>query len=174
MSDIGSVSLLQKERVPNSTAPKRVSKVDFQILGSSEIRKMSAASITKCDFYEPTSNKPVSGGVLDLRFGTTSREFPCQTCGCNEHDCPGHFGTIEFVLPVFNTGYYPHIINTLKCICKTCSHVLLPKKEIDKRLRRMYTNSNSTIYVKVEKIKALKKDFSVAYCCASSSFFAAS
>ncbi|KAH0788473.1 DNA-directed RNA polymerase III subunit rpc1 [Histomonas meleagridis] len=158
-------SYLQKERVPNSTAPKRINEIDFQIIGSSETRKMSAVTINKCDFYESTSNKPVSGGVLDLRLGTTSREFPCQTCGNNEHDCPGHFGSIEFVLPVFNTGYYPHIINVLKCICKTCSHVLLPKSEINKRLRRIYSNSSSTIYNKIERVKALKKETETVVVC---------
>ncbi|OHT06560.1 DNA-directed RNA polymerase III subunit rpc1 [Tritrichomonas foetus] len=144
-----------KTLVPTSNAPKRVKELDFTILGAKEIRKMSAASITKCDFYEPTSNKPVSGGVVDLRFGTTSREFSCQTCGQNSHDCPGHFGSIELLFPVFNPGYYPHIINTLKCICKTCSHILLPKNDINRRLRRLYSTRTTNVYSRIERMKAL-------------------
>lgn len=148
-------SVIQKERVPNSDAPKRITGVDFRFLGPTEIRKMSSATITKCDFYETTSNKPAAGGVLDLRLGTTSNTYPCQTCGKNSEDCPGHFGSIELLFPIFNTGYYPHIIHVLKCICKTCSRLLLTDEEITKKLRRLFLHPAQNVSVRGDQMKSL-------------------
>lgn len=43
------------------------------------------------------------------------------------HSCPGHFGHIgPLALPIFHCGYIKAILAVLRCICKSCSRVLVP------------------------------------------------
>ena len=153
MSDFSS-SFLRKGVVPTSDAPNSVKELDFEILGSQEVRKMSAMTVTKFELYDNSNTKAQTGGPVDLRLGTTT-EVPCQTCGEEEYNCPGHFGSLNLLFPVFNTGYYSHIIHTLKCICKTCSHILLPTKDINNRLRRLYNTNSPSVYSRIERMKGL-------------------
>lgn len=39
--------------------------------------------------------------------------------------CPGHFGHIQLILPVFHIGFIKHIASILNCVCKQCSKLLL-------------------------------------------------
>lgn len=50
--------------------------------------------------------------------GPANKNSTCQTCGAGFHECPGHFGYLNLVLPVFNVGYISNILDILKCICK--------------------------------------------------------
>ena len=108
---------LQKTLAPNNDSPKRITELDFDMLSSKETRKMSTVTVTKSDFYEPTSDSPpMPGGVLDLRLGATTGNQRCLTCKHDNVLCPGHFGSIELLFPVFNPGYFTHILHVLKCI----------------------------------------------------------
>ncbi|KAJ9504558.1 hypothetical protein QJQ45_020175, partial [Haematococcus lacustris] len=68
--------------------------------------------------------------------GISNKTAACETCGQKLQDCAGHFGYIQLELPVFHIGYFKNTIQLLQCICKTCSHVLLPLKEKQQWLRR--------------------------------------
>jgi len=57
-------------------------------------------------------------GVLD--YGKL-----CPTDGLNSHECPGYFGHIELALPVFQIHFIKQIIGTLKCVCHSCSKLLV-------------------------------------------------
>ncbi len=62
-------------------------------------------SVVKIEHFETMEKeKPKQGGLLDPRMGTIDRNFKCQTCGESMTDCPGHFGHIELVKPVFHPG----------------------------------------------------------------------
>jgi DNA-directed RNA polymerase III subunit RPC1 len=54
-------------------------------------------------------------------------------------DCAGHFGYVQLELPVFHAGYFKHTLGILQCICKRCSHVLLPIDD-----RKSYLNKFSS------------------------------
>jgi hypothetical protein len=149
------MTFLEKARAPNPTAPRRIQELNFQFLGPKEVRYMSTVTINTCDFYETTTNKPAAFGVLDLHLGTTNDAYTCQTCGQSSENCPGHFRCIELLFPVFNTGYYPHIVHILKCICKTCSHLLLTSKEVVRRIRRLAQSPPQTIAVRSDRFKSL-------------------
>lgn len=56
--------------------------------------------------------------VSMFRFQGPVKSRVCTTCDANFNDCPGHFGYLKLALPVFNVGYFPTIIEILKCICK--------------------------------------------------------
>ena len=70
------------------------------------------------DIFNPINREPTANGVLDRRLGISSKAEVCQTCGKNIATCPGHFGTIHLVMPVFHIGYLNMVVNLLRCICK--------------------------------------------------------
>ena len=53
----------------------------------------------------------------------------CQSCGKSIATCPGHFGTIHLVMPVFHIGYFNMILNILRCICKVPLDFILLKQK---------------------------------------------
>ena len=71
------------------------------------------------------AGKPKIGGVMDPRQGTIDKVGRCKTCNGKMHDCPGHFGHVNLAKPVFYGHYIPHIRNVLKCICFSCSKILV-------------------------------------------------
>ena len=75
----------------------------------------------------------------------SDKHSTCETCGARLQDCPGHYGHIQLVLPVFHLGYFKPLIATLQCICKTCSRVLMPRpSERAETMRQMATRSSPT------------------------------
>ena len=70
------------------------------------------------DIFNPINREPTANGVLDRHLGISSKAEICQTCGKNIATCPGHFGTIHLVMPVFHIGFINMIVNMLRCICK--------------------------------------------------------
>jgi len=151
-------SLIQKTIIPPSNAPNKIVGLDFGILDPTDIRKLSSVFVHDSELYEPGTLKPKTGGALDLRLGTINDDYKCQVCGQSKETCPGHFGSLDLVLPVFNIGFYSSIIHVLKCICKTCSNVLLPNDDINTRLRKLFTAPPQTVSNMVEKLKNLIKE----------------
>jgi hypothetical protein len=69
-------------------------------------------------------------GVNDLRMGSTTHALRCQTCECSYLDCPGHFGHITLVKPVFEVGMLKKIITVLRCVCHHCGRLLASKARV--------------------------------------------
>lgn len=40
-------------------------------------------------------------------------------------DCPGHFGHIELCRPVYHCGFIDEVVRILRCVCFSCSRLLL-------------------------------------------------
>ena len=152
------VDLLRKTVPSPSKTQQKITRVDFSTMGSEEIRRMSNVSVSSTELYELNSLKPAINGALDLRLGSTTEAYVCQTCGKNSADCPGHFGRVELVLPIFNFGYYKAIIDILKCVCKTCSNILLPDQEINRLFRRILGNPINNVNARLERLKRLKTE----------------
>ena len=49
--------------------------------------------------------------------------------------CADVTGYIKLQLPVFHVGYFKSTLQTLQCICKSCSRVLLPDEDRQRMLR---------------------------------------
>ncbi|XP_071838270.1 DNA-directed RNA polymerase II subunit RPB1-like isoform X1 [Apostichopus japonicus] len=110
----------------DSKAPMReVVRVQFGILSPEEIRRMSVTEggIRYAEIYE--AGKPKHGGLMDPRQGAVDRSVKCQTCACNQTDCPGHFGHLELAKPVFLPGFLPKVVKILRCVCFYCSKLLV-------------------------------------------------
>lgn len=116
-----------------------VTRVDFCIYGNVEIENDSvipdSIGINKPDIYN--NGEPVEGGVIDTRLGVTESHSICGTCGEKALTCPGHFGHIKLVEPVFHMGFSSYVKTILSCICIRCSKLLVYKNEgeIDKLIK---------------------------------------
>ena len=55
------------------------------------------------------------------------KNLNCETCKSNFSDCPGHFGHIELVKPVYHVGFIEVCRKILRCICFNCSKLLAAK-----------------------------------------------
>ena len=84
---------------------------------------------------------PTNGGINDLKMGIMPIDEKnslinlflngngCQTCHCTSKECPGHFGYIPLIKPVFHVGYIKNCLRLLNCICIECSNLLVTNDE---------------------------------------------
>lgn len=77
---------------------------------------------------------PKENGLIDLRMGTTERNFLCQTCNSSSFECVGHYGHIELTKPMFHIGYLSRVKKTLECVCFYCSKIKVPKEKLARGL----------------------------------------
>lgn len=116
----------------------KITKVKFSIFGNKKIKKHSVIDdpygITIPETYasDGGSNRPVEGGVLDQRLGTTSNDTYCPTCNQGVEECIGHFGHIKLAQKVANIVFFDGIKNVLSTICIKCSKPLLSYNELVK------------------------------------------
>lgn len=104
---------------------KEISFIQFGILHPDELQRMSVCEITKAETFD--GSKPVIGGLFDPRMGVIERGPVCATCENSHVLCPGHFGHIELVKPVFYMHYKDYIKQLLNCVCFRCSSILVEK-----------------------------------------------
>lgn len=110
--------------------------IDFDVLDSGEIEKMSALGPGPGIELAETGNGdqgPKKGGLSDARLGTSTNDTNCVTCGLNTEYCPGHFGHINLAEVVFHVGYLPFVHKILTCVCRRCSKLLVHKNEDELR-----------------------------------------
>ncbi|UYV62195.1 POLR2A [Cordylochernes scorpioides] len=88
-------------------------------------RRQSVALISYPEIYEG-GGRVKRGGLMDPRQGVVERGCRCQTCGGGMADCPGHFGHIELARPVLNAGFLAKVMKVLRCVCFSCSRLLVP------------------------------------------------
>lgn len=108
-----------------------ITRVDFSIYNNHDVRADSAIAdpngITIAEIYN--NGEAVQGGAFDTRLGVIENKVECGTCGETALKCPGHFGHIRFVEPVFHMGFLPFLKNILGCICIRCNKLLVYKNE---------------------------------------------
>lgn len=147
---------------------RRISKVQFGVLSPEAIRKGSVTQRIRLEgtneeveagitlFERFRNGKAVYGGTEDPRMGTFDFDNRCKTCDCTYagsgskvDDCPGHFGHIDLVRPVFHCGFIDDVTKILRCVCYHCSRLLIddldPKdkpvlsiKDPETRLRKIH------------------------------------
>src|SRR5271154_2207312 len=110
---------------------ENITRIDFSIYSNSDILKDSAISdpggLNVAEIY--SNSEPVQNGVIDKRLGVIEKNLECATCGETAMRCPGHFGHIKLVEPVFNMGFLLFLKNILSCICIRCHKLLVYKNE---------------------------------------------
>ncbi|KAG5182619.1 RNA polymerase III, largest subunit [Tribonema minus] len=126
-----------KKLVTESTAPKRISHIQFGLLAGDEVQKMSEFQLSSTLLFSKQGREPAPGGAMDMRLGVSDKRSICETCKMTQVDCAGHFGFIKLELPCFHIGYFKHTLTILQCICKTCGNVLLDQKTKLDMLRKI-------------------------------------
>ena len=75
------------------------------------------------------NGKPTKGGINDQRMGVIDKDSYCKTCNCKSKQCPGHFGYIPLVKPVFHVYFIKECLYLIKCICQNCSKILIKNED---------------------------------------------
>jgi len=153
--------------LPLSYIQKKGSVTQKLKIGDDEVCR---AGITKLERYK--NGIPVFGSLADPRMGTNSAGIRCKTCDCTYagsgsrmDDCPGHFGHIELYKPVYHCGFIDEVVRILRCVCFSCSRLLLdenvPKdreclkiNDPETRFRKIHDRCNRTS-IKCESVEML-------------------
>ena len=113
--------------------PKRIRSIDFGLMSPGDIRKLSSGTkIITADTYD-NDGFPIPLGLMDMHLGVIEPGLRCKTCSQKLDECPGHFGHIDFALPVIHAGYNKNIKDVLAstCAAPACGRMLLPQERID-------------------------------------------
>lgn len=125
-----------KEPFVEDVGTRRIKSMRFSMFSGKEIRQSAETQVWNNRIYG-NDMKPVPNGLLDPRMGAANKFGECATCHGSYHECPGHFGYLKLVLPVFNVGFFNNILDVLKSICKGCSRILLHEKDQREFLKKM-------------------------------------
>ncbi len=97
--------------------------IQFGFLSPERILKESVCEVTDPSLYN--KQLPRTGGLNDLRMGTSDWLMNCSTCKNGIMNCVGHPGHIKLASPVFHAGVMDTIIKVLRCVCFFCSEFLI-------------------------------------------------
>ncbi|NQU98621.1 DNA-directed RNA polymerase subunit A' [Candidatus Woesearchaeota archaeon] len=97
------------------------------------IKKMASAKVVTPELYDK-EGYPVDGGLMDVRLGVIDPGLKCKTCGSKLKECIGHFGFIELARSIVHIKFIKEILDLLRCTCKDCGRILIPKDKINKHL----------------------------------------
>ena len=97
-----------------------IESVNFSVLTEDDAKKISVVNVTERLIYDDKG--PVDNGLRDASLGPTARgsNAVCVTCGDNVSNCAGHFGHIDFALPLFHINRAAEVVKELRARCKTC------------------------------------------------------
>uniref|UniRef100_A0A0D9W6L6 DNA-directed RNA polymerase subunit n=1 Tax=Leersia perrieri TaxID=77586 RepID=A0A0D9W6L6_9ORYZ len=125
-----------KEPFIEDVGTRRIKSIRFSMFSGNEVRQSAEVQVWNSKLYN-MEMQPVPNGLLDKRMGAANKLGECSTCHGSFAECPGHFGYLKLALPVFNVGFFNCILDVLKCICKSCSRVLLMEKDRLEFLKKM-------------------------------------
>jgi DNA-directed RNA polymerase II subunit RPB1 len=128
--------------------------VQFSIINPEEIKRRSVVNVTQTVLYD-SGGDPIVCGLFDPRMGVLDHGKICPTDNLDNRFCPGYFGHIELVKPVFHIQFLPMIIKILKCICIRCSNLLVDISNPE--IQNIFKNNKKDIlnYV-IEKSSKIK------------------
>mmetsp|Transcript_15235 Transcript_15235/g.35010 ORF Transcript_15235/g.35010 Transcript_15235/m.35010 type:complete len:1631 (-) Transcript_15235:547-5439(-) len=101
---------------------RKVKRVQFGILSPDEVKAMSVCHVDTDRTFE--AGVPVKNGLMDPRLGSIDRNLKCASCSMDHSECPGHFGHLELVKPMYHVSFIETTVKTLRCVCFSCSKIL--------------------------------------------------
>jgi DNA-directed RNA polymerase II subunit RPB1 len=109
---------------------KRIRCVQFGLLAPDDVRNFSVAEIKTHEKFD-SRGQPKTAGLMDAKLGVPPRaSYKCQTCQGTDVTCPGHFGHIELVSPVYHVGFLPLLQKILSCVCHKCGMLMSDENDI--------------------------------------------
>ncbi|KAJ3669151.1 hypothetical protein LUZ60_011101 [Juncus effusus] len=152
-----------KEPYIEEVGPRRIESIRFCTLSGEEIKKAAEVNVWTSRIYGENM-KPIECGLLDLRMGPANKAAgKCLTCHSTYADCPGHFGYVNLVLPVYNVGFFSLVLDILKCICKGCSRILLQDKDRRAFMKKM-RNPRADALQKQNLVKTIRDKCKTSIC----------
>lgn len=123
---------------------RKVRAVEFSIFSPEHLIKMSVCEVKSLELYE--NGFPKEGGLNDPRMGTTDYRIPCASCNMDCKQCPGHFGHIALAKPMYHIGYLRVVLSTLRCVCYSCSRILVDLNEVKAKVAARTKNPKARFY----------------------------
>ena len=106
---------------------ENINELQFSILNHSYIENGSVVDVLTSDTYD--GSIPKSNGLFDVKMGSIDKFILCPIDERDYNSCPGYFGKINLVKPVFNFHFLPYVEKILKCVCFRCSNILIDKTD---------------------------------------------
>ena len=144
------MSIQYKESV---AAPlHKIEGLTLSLLTMDEVSKQSVTEkgIDKEQTYKDNGD-PETNGINDDVMGTMDKDRLCKTCMGSQVECPGHFGHIALVKPVYHGNMLDYIRKVLRCVCFNCGNLLAtgPQHIEDlknkQRIRTMKSRFNAVV-----------------------------
>jgi len=107
--------------------PIRAGEVQFGLLSSDEIERMSTCHVKDTTIYY--RGLPNPNGINDHRMGTVDRRLLCGTCCKDVRHCQGHIGHIKLSFPMYHIGFFDTTFKCLRCVCFACAKLCLTDEE---------------------------------------------
>ncbi len=120
----------------NQYTSKKISSLSFGIMSPKFMKAMASAKVVTPELYDK-EGYPVDGGLMDVRLGVIDPGLKCKTCGSKLKECIGHFGYIELARPIIHIKFINVVLDTLRCTCKDCGRILIPKAKITKSVEEL-------------------------------------
>lgn len=114
-----------------------IESTSLTILGDEDIVREAVCEVGTAALKAPLGAQ-IPGSLFDIRMGPIDIKSICTTCQgtcvSEQHPCPGHTGMIDLGGKIDCYVYSPSFIDTLfhvlKCVCPSCSSLLVPKELI--------------------------------------------
>ncbi|KAK1443083.1 beta and beta-prime subunits of DNA dependent RNA-polymerase [Babesia gibsoni] len=106
---------------------KKIRAIEFGVLDPELLKRLSVCEVTQTEFYR--DGVPHTGGLNDLRMGTTDARYNCLTCYMDLKYCTGHFGHITLAKPMYHCSFMNSLMRVLRCVCYNCSSLLCDKSD---------------------------------------------
>lgn len=113
-----------KNQLKDSNVPLyKVDGLTLSVLSKEDVARLSVTQVFEEQTYRE-SGDPINHGINDDLMGTMDKDRLCKTCMGSQVDCPGHFGHIKLVMPVYHGNLLDYIRKVLRIVCCKCSHLL--------------------------------------------------
>jgi DNA-directed RNA polymerase II subunit RPB1 len=149
-----SVSLYQEGIIP-------IDRLEYAIFANKTVRETSVVKDDPIGIYLPetydNNDKPVKGGIVDGRLGTTDMYRSCDTCGLDSTNCITHFGHTDLPMPIYPFLFLEKIKDILSCFCQECYKLLVLGD--DEEIVSIIKNNYGKYRLTEMKKKTKKKNF---------------
>ena len=149
----------------NKFVYKKVKSIKFGVLSPKIIKEMAVAKIVTPELYDK-EGYPVDGGLMDIRLGVIDPGLTCKTDGLKLKESLGHFGYIELARPVIHIHYIGVVVTLLKCTCRECGRILIPKAKVTSYMEELEKESlEMSLLERRKKVKEIIKNLKTANKC---------
>ncbi|KAI0983256.1 hypothetical protein GJ496_011319 [Pomphorhynchus laevis] len=100
-----------------------VNELKLRCYTSNEKLKLPSTGLTVPQSVD-AAGRPIKKSIFDYSLGPMEPGDTCDTCGLSYLDCTGHYGSIDFVLPLYNPCFFPELLRLLRRSCMSC-HCLI-------------------------------------------------